>query len=195
MVTVFWIVVKLDCPPTARIQHLTTFLPTLHECPKEKNHALLRRNANGVHLRKSVLAEYSVTAFKKRKEKTRKSTHSWAGLTCITWIICITHCVYLYFVLLSEWEYFCLLSQYYDRPENLGIRVALLPGIFLARPEFFWAYNRKNLSGQTVWIFQIISYYPDGFKTIQIFPDYFPFSRQCQKCPDLSRSFPIFWTV
>ena len=80
-----------------------------------------------------------------------------------------------------------------QRCENLGSRVALLPGIFLVRPEIFWAYYRNpdKLSG----FFQIISHYPDGFKTIQMFPDHFPFSRKRHNCPDFSTSFPIFRTV
>ena len=33
--------------------------------------------------------------------------------------------------------------------------------------------------------FQIISNFPDGFKTVQIFPDDFPLSGRFQNCPDL----------
>ena len=35
--------------------------------------------------------------------------------------------------------------------------------------------------------FQIISYFPDGFKTVRIFPDHCQFSGWFQNCPDDSR--------
>ena len=72
--------------------------------------------------------------------------------------------------------------------KNLGSRVALLPGIFLVRPEIFEGKPEKpdKLSG----FFQIISHFPDGFKTSRIFPDHIPFSGRFQNLPDFSRSFP-----
>ena len=43
--------------------------------------------------------------------------------------------------------------------------------------------------------FRIIANFPDGFKTVLIFPDDCQFSGRFQKCPDFSGSFPIFRTV
>ena len=83
--------------------------------------------------------------------------------------------------------------------KNLRSWVELLPGIFLFRPEIFWPYNRKRFTNcldfprsfpisRTVSkpseFFQIISHFPEGFTTAQIFPDNFLFSGQHHNCRD-----------
>ena len=81
--------------------------------------------------------------------------------------------------------------------KNLGSRVALLSRKFLRFQKVFARITERNLLNcpntfKQSGFFQMISNFPDGFKTVRIFPDVCQFSGRFQNCPDFSRWLPIF---